>query len=209
MRITRIVCKFVTKVVGDFQCCIDHTITWLKFFCLCDEFHDFHTRGIPFVNVSFKEKGCIRIGSNFWMNNGMAANQIGFGKTPCVLQAIGGKITIGNNVGMSQTAILAVADITIGNNVLMGGGVKIYTSDFHSLNYKDRRDWIADSSQKKSSPVIIQDDVFIGAGAIILKGVTIGARSIVGAGSVVTKNIPPDEIWAGNPARCVKKTKSL
>ena len=159
--------------------------------------------------MSFKEKGCIRIGSNFWMNNGMAANQIGFGKTPCVLQAIGGKITIGNNVGMSQTAILAVADITIGNNVLMGGGVKIYTSDFHSLNYKDRRDWIADSSQKKSSPVIIQDDVFIGAGAIILKGVTIGARSIVGAGSVVTKNIPPDEIWAGNPARCVKKTKSL
>ena len=51
----------------------------------------------------------------------------------------------------------------------------------------------------------IGEDVFIGAHSIILKGVTIGARSIVGAGSVVTKDIPADEVWAGNPAKCIRK----
>ena len=56
-----------------------------------------------------------------------------------------------------------------------------------------------------TKPVRIGEDVFIGAHSIILKGVTIGDRSIVGAGSVVTKAIPADEVWAGNPARCIRR----
>ena len=54
-------------------------------------------------------------------------------------------------------------------------------------------------------PIIVGDDVFVGANSIILKGVIIGARVIIGAGSVVTKNIPSDEIWAGNPAKFIRK----
>lgn len=53
--------------------------------------------------------------------------------------------------------------------------------------------------------MVINDNVFIGARCIILKGVTIGSKSIIGAGSVVTKNIPEGEIWAGNPAKFIKK----
>lgn len=185
----------------------DCSVTWVKFFCLCEEFHDFKTKGIPYIDVSNRESSCIRIGKGFRMNNGMAGNQIGFGKSPCVLQAVGGNITIGDNVGMSQTAILALADVSIGNNVLLGGGVKIYTSDFHSLNYKWRRCRKKDSENKACAPIAIGDDCFIGAGSIILKGVTIGARSVVGAGSVVTKNIPADEIWAGNPAKFIRKNE--
>ena len=173
---------------------------------ICEEFHDFKTSGIPYIFVSIREKSSIRIGRNFRMNNGMSGNQIGFGETPCVLQATkGGRIVIGDNVGMSQTAIIAFANVTIGNNVKLGAGAKLYTSDFHSLNYKLRRDEKTDETSKKNAPIVIEDDCFIGAGTIILKGVTVGARSIVGAGSVVTKSIPSGEIWAGNPARFIKK----
>ncbi|MNL65825.1 2,3,4,5-tetrahydropyridine-2,6-dicarboxylate N-acetyltransferase [compost metagenome] len=59
----------------------------------------------------------------------------------------------------------------------------------------------------KKEPIIIEQDVFIGANSIILKGVTIGARSIIGAGSIVTKNVPADEIWGGNPAKFIRKTE--
>lgn len=59
------------------------------------------------------------------------------------------------------------------------------------------------------APIVIEDDVFIGAHCIISKGVTIGARSIVAAGSVVVKSIPPDEVWGGNPARFIKKVIKL
>ena len=144
-------------------------------------------------------------GGYFSMNNGMSGNQIGF-NTPCIFRCEKAHITIGENVGMSQTTLIAkCADITIGNNVKLGGGVKLYTSDFHSLNFEYRRDWTIDREHRSSAPITLEDDCFIGAGTIILKGVTIGARSIIGAGSVVTKSIPKGEIWAGNPARFIKK----
>jgi acetyltransferase-like isoleucine patch superfamily enzyme len=69
-----------------------------------------------------------------------------------------------------------------------------------------RRNIVLDIQNRKSKPVIIEDDVLIGTRCVILKGVRIGARSVVGAGSIVTKSIPPNEIWAGNPA---KKIRSL
>lgn len=183
----------------------DFLFTWIQFFCFCEEFHDFETTGIPYINVSARNGGAIRIGRKFRMNNGLSGNRIGFGKTPCVLQTEGGTITIGDNVGMSQTAIVAMANVSIGNNVLLGGGVKIYTSDFHSLDYLNRRMEKKDADNKTCSPVMIEDDVFVGAGSIILKGVSIGSKSIIGAGSVVTKNVPSGEVWAGNPAKFIRR----
>ncbi len=159
--------------------------------------------GTPYINVA--GGGRIVIGNNLGMNNGMMANQIGY-NTPCVLRAEGGSITIGNNVGMSQTVLIAKgADISIGDNVKMGGGVKIYTTDFHCLDYMKRRDPSVDLKERKCEPVNIGDDCFIGAGVFVLKGVTIGPRTIIGAGSVVTKDIPADCIAAGNPCRVIKQ----
>ena len=57
----------------------------------------------------------------------------------------------------------------------------------------------------KAKPVIIKDGAFIGTDCIILKGVTIGEKSVIGAGSVVTKSVPDGEIWAGNPAKFIRK----
>lgn len=183
----------------------DYLRTWVQFFCFCEEFHKFKTSGVPYVNISAQSGGTIRIGQNFQMNNGMSGNRIGYGETPCVLHAEGGKITIGDNVGMSQTTIIALADVSIGDNVMLGGGVKIYTSDFHSLHYIERKSEKRDRDNRISRPVVIENDVFVGAGSVILKGVSIGAKSIIGAGSVVTKNVPSGEIWAGNPARFIRR----
>lgn len=167
------------------------------------EFKGYRIVGTPYVNTS--EGGKIVLGNNLQMNNGMMANQIGY-NTPCVFRAEGGSIIIGDNVGMSQTTMIAKgADINIGNNVKLGGGVKIYTTDFHCLNYMDRRNPQIDLTQRKCAPVTIEDDGFIGAGVIILKGVHIGARSVIGACSVVTKDIPSDVIAAGNPCKVIKR----
>ena len=80
-------------------------------------------------------------------------------------------------------------------------------TDAHSLNYVDRRDGDVDMANRVDRPIVIDDDVLVGAFAIILKGVTIGARSVIGAGSVVTKDIPADCVAAGNPAKVIKQLR--
>lgn len=80
----------------------------------------------------------------------------------------------------------------------------ILDTDFHSLDWRDRADG-TDIQKRKIKPVVIGDYVFIGMNSIILKGTTIGEKSVIGAGSVVSSNIPASEIWAGNPARFIKK----
>ena len=166
----------------------------------------FCTNGIPIITVDYKRSGRITIGENFRMNNGNAANNIGFSNRCALIAIAGAHLQIHNNVGMSQTTLCAVgADIIIGSHTLLGGGVRIYSSDFHSMDYTDRRDnKEADVANRKSVPVVIGEDCFIGAGTVILKGVTIGDRTVIGAGSVVTKSIPADCIAAGNPCRVIK-----
>lgn len=113
-------------------------------------------------------------------------------------------LTIGDDSGMNGAMIYCSKKVLIGNHVKIGGGTRISDSNHHSLDYKIRRT-SEDSKHAKSAPVIIGDDVFIGANCYIGKGVTIGDRSIVAAGSVVVKSIPEDEIWGGNPAKFIAK----
>lgn len=167
------------------------------------EHSDFRTKGVPFIEVDSKTS-IFKIGKNFAMNNSYRGNRIGY-NNPCTMKlAKNCSIIIGDNVGISQTTLIAHANIIIKNNVKIGCGVKIYTSDFHSLDPKIRAS-IEDLKYKKVSSVTINSNAFIGAGSIILKGVTIGRNSIIGVGSVVTKDVPDNEIWAGNPARFIRK----
>lgn len=115
----------------------------------------------------------------------------------------GARIEIGNNVGISNSAIHAAESVIIGDDVLLGGDCRIYDTDFHSISFKDRRS-VPDVKAKHAS-VRVGNGVFIGAHSMILKGVTIGDRSVVAAGSVVTKSIPEDELWGGVPARFIRK----
>lgn len=162
----------------------------------------FSTYGTPFIHVANHSVG-IFIGDNFRMNNVSIDNPIGiYGRCQFVVHPKA-EIRIGKNVGISQSALVSHCSIVIGDNVDIGGGTLIYTSDFHSLDYKIRMSK-DDQKCKVNSPVIIEDNVFIGARSIILKGVTIGRNSIVGAGSVVTKSIPSNQIWGGNPAKFIR-----
>ena len=164
-----------------------------------------------------RTRGCIRIsssnpyhisfGSNVIINSGKRWNPVGLGIQTSIISIENGIISIGANVGISNVSIVSREKIVIKDNVLLGSGVIIYDNDFHAINYKAR---IEEGDKNiKSSPVIIEEGVFIGAGAMVLKGVTIGEHSIVGAGSVVTKSIPANEIWAGNPARFIKRIKQV
>ncbi len=152
--------------------------------------------------VYFRPNGSntIKLGNNVNITARFLTNIVG--TNPVMLECIGdGRIEIGNNSGVTSAIISSRTRIKIGNHVMVGGSVKIFDHDFHSLDFLHRRKGGGDRKHVKSDAVIIDDDVFIGANSIILKGVHIGARSIVGAGSVVTcSSIPPDSLVIGNPA---------
>lgn len=112
-------------------------------------------------------------------------------------------LTIGNNTGFNGILIYCQESITVGDNVNVGGGTRIFDTDHHPIDWQYRR--LNKRDKIKHAPIVIEDDVFIGAGCYIMKGVTIGEKSIVAAGSVVTKSIPKMEVWGGNPARFIKK----
>lgn len=168
------------------------------------KFHpDFKSHGIPIIHVALKAKKFI-IGRNFVMNNGLYNNMIGRQQVCFFIVEKQGELIIGNNVGMSCTAIVCWNNITIGDNVRIGGGTVIYDTDFHSLDYRERITFPENRHNVKTSPILIQDNVFIGAHCTILKGVTIGKNSIIGASSVITRDIPENQVWVGNPARFIK-----
>lgn len=143
----------------------------------------------------------ITIGDNFYLSSRNGVNPIASNLQADVYVEPGATLTIGNNVGMSSTRLWIHESARIGNNVKIGGCVLITDTDAHPMDYMARR---SSNEGTKSAPVVIEDDVWVGAHCIILKGVTIGARSIIGAGSVVTKSIPADCVAAGNPCKVIK-----
>ncbi|MBX3008348.1 MAG: acyltransferase [Melioribacteraceae bacterium] len=159
--------------------------------------------GIVFIKIA--NKGSIKIGNGFILNSRKSSNLVGINNRASFQTIDKGRIEIGDNCGFTSTVLSSRSLIRIGSNVKIGGNVRIFDHDYHSLNHLNRRDTFLDRRDVKTSPVIIEDDVFIGTNSIILKGVSIGARSIIGAGSVVSlKNIPPDSTVVGNPAKIVK-----
>lgn len=154
-------------------------------------------------------KGKISIGDNFYFTSGDAANPISSNLRGAIFtDCPDARILIGDNVGMSSTRMWIHDSLTIGNNVNIGACVLIIDTDCHEMDYRVRNHSLPpsgmDGQYVKSAPITIEDDVWIGAHSIILKGVTIGARSVIGAGSVVTKSIPADCIAAGNPCRVIR-----
>ena len=121
----------------------------------------------------------------------------------------GAILEIKDNVAMSDVSIWVHNYVRIGSYVTMGAGCMINDSNSHALDYLSRRYErelvdLQNYACIKHAPVIIGNDVFIGARTIINKGVTIGDRSIIAAGSVVVKNIPNDCIAGGNPCKVIK-----
>lgn len=130
-------------------------------------------------------------------------------------------ITIGNNCQIGNVNFNCADSITVGNDVLMAWGITLIDNDSHSVEWKYRqhdakqsykdykkygnvsqnKDW----SHVEIKPIVIKDKVWIGFNSIILKGVTLGEGCVVGAGSVVTKNVPEYTVVGGNPAKVIKR----
>ena len=140
-------------------------------------------------------------------------------------ESTGGHISVGNDCYIGPSLLISRNSIKIGNHVTMAWGCTIYDHDSHSLDYMERikdiereianmregRNFIVDKdwTTVKSAPIVIEDDAWIGMNVIVLKGVTIGRGAVVGAGSVVTKDVPAWSVVAGNPAVVVKQLNEI
>ena len=160
--------------------------------------------GVP---VIFNKSGAIlTIGNNCVIKSSFLSNLVGlYSRTIIVTRTPEARIEIGNNVGISGATIYARKGITIGDNTMIGGNVKILDNDFHPIDAEAR---IADDKRKIASKEIkIGKNCFIGCNAIILKGTTLGDNCVVGAGAVVSGKFDADCVIAGNPARVIKYLK--
>lgn len=150
-------------------------------------------RGRCFFKKAVSSK--IIIGSNFHAVS--IVKESNLVKRPCTIQTNlkGAYLKIGDNVGVSGCIIACFKRILIGNNVRIGGNCTIFDGDFH----------LDDPRVGDPKEIVIEDNVWLGYGVIVLKGVHIGANTVIGAGSVVTKDIPSNCVAAGNPCKIIKE----
>lgn len=170
-------------------------------------------RGMKVYNkVYVSGKGKVIIGDDFLFTSGDSINPICRNIRGAIYtMETESKIVIGDRVGISSACLWAKERITIGNDVNIGGDCLIMDNDAHPHDYLQRRSsYVKTVGQEEylkaipSAPIEIGDDVWIGARCQVLKGVHIGARSIIAAGSIVTNDIPPDVIAGGNPCKVIK-----
>lgn len=162
----------------------------------------FKAGGMPIVHIS--RGGNIIIGDNCTIRSWAKFSDTGENRPTVLCTRKNGIIKIGSNTGITSTLLFSESQITIGDNVKIGGGTRIFDTNFHSTNAKIRATK-EDTKNVKSEPISIGNNVFIGTGCIITKGVTIGENSIIAAGSVVVKSIPENQVWGGNPAKFIKQ----
>lgn len=152
--------------------------------------------------LGIRRGAVVNIGTNV-IFRAATPHDLGFFKPVSINILKNAELLIGDNTGFTGTTLFISKKVVIGKYCNFGGNTTIWDTDFHPIEFKGRR--IHDETKIKSSPVIIGDDVFVGANSMILKGVTIGDRAIIGAGSIVIRDIPADEIWTGNPAKFLTK----
>jgi acetyltransferase-like isoleucine patch superfamily enzyme len=146
-----------------------------------------------------RNKGKIELGNNVFLNSYPDGELF---KTGLMAYFPSSIIRIGDNCFLNGTVIHSRSEVIIGNDCIFGPGVVILDNDSHntSIDPKRRRHGEIDES-----PVIIGNNVWVGMRSIIMKGVQVGDNSIIAAGSVLTKSVPANSLFGGNPAVFIKK----
>lgn len=147
------------------------------------------------ISIRRQRESIISIGHGCRFMSKEYGNRLGLNHKCMLTAERGAYLTIGDNCSFSGVTIWCFKFITLGNNVRIGANVTILDGDAHQDDPRAGLD----------APVSIEDNVWVGANTLILKGVCIGKNSLIGAGSVVTSNIPPNVVAAGNPCRVVKQ----
>lgn len=160
--------------------------------------------GMPIISMEIGSN--ISIGKQVVLTSHSAFTALGVAR-PCILRTLNpeARINIGQGSGLSGAVICAAESVQIGKECLFGADVMVTDTDFHPIDYRNRRFASLDSAM--AVPIVIGDNVFIGARSMVLKGVTIGADSVIGAGSLVVSDIPPKVVAAGVPARVMREIK--
>lgn len=145
-------------------------------------------------------------------NNQMHTGEQSIVETKIVFERCGAVVSVGDRTFIGAGIITVADKVTIGNDVMIAWGVSVSDHNSHSVVFTERRndviDWLDGEknwSSVRSAPVKICDKAWIGFNSIVLKGVTIGEGAVIGAGAVVTKDVPPWVIVAGNPARVIRE----
>jgi acetyltransferase-like isoleucine patch superfamily enzyme len=154
------------------------------------------------IRLHCHRTGTIRIGERCRIQSGFAGNAVGGGNRMALWVGRGARLTIGDDAGLSNSTIVCLREVTIGDRVFLGGDSRVYDTDFHSLDAEERAR--PGNPGARTAPVVIGDRAFIGGHSILLKGVVIGEAAVVGAGSVVRGRVPAGQLWAGNPAGPVR-----
>lgn len=156
--------------------------------------------GLPIIQKH--RRSTIRIGQRMSLRSTPASNPLG-PNHPVIISTrrANTSIIIGDDFGMTGGSLVVDEALSIGHRVWIGANSIICDTDFHPLDPVLRQQ---NPLHANTAPIRIEDDVFIGMNVLILKGVNIGARSVIGAGSVVTRDIPADVIAAGNPAQVIR-----
>jgi len=151
--------------------------------------------GRPVISVAADSS--LVIGANVQAASALRSNVLGCFQ-PCVLRTLApqARLVLAENSGISGAVLCAAVSIEVGSNTLIGAGAMILDTDFHVFQ---NGQWNNDV-RHKARPVKIGRNVFIGARAIVLKGVTIGDGAVIGAGAVVVQDVPAGCLAAGNPA---------
>ncbi len=193
-------------------------VNYLRIFLL-RKVHNFYNRilfgiqGISYPKkgnlngpLILKNRGVIKIGEGITINSHTRYNPVGINhQTVFATLNKKAKIIFGQNCGISGASIVSASEVQIGNFVLIGGGVGIWDTDFHPVDPEIRREH--PTKEAKTKPIVIEDDVFVGARAIILKGVHIGKAAVIAAGAVVNKDVPPHHLAYGNPVQIIPLNK--
>ena len=142
----------------------------------------------------------IAVGRRCTFRSSKRSNLCGINR-PCYICTIHPEslISIGEECGFSATVISAALSISIGSRVLCGANTTITDTDWHALAPEGRAE-----ASAAMAPVVIEDDVWLGTDVIVLKGVTIGRNTVVAAGSIVVKSLPPNVLAAGRPAKVLR-----
>lgn len=146
-----------------------------------------------------KNKGRIELGNHVFLHSYPDGALF---RTALLTHCDSSLIKIGDNCVLNGTTIHSRKAVIIGNDCMFGPGVVIIDNDSHNLSTNPM---VRKFGKIAEESVIIGDNVWVGMHSIILKGVHIGDNSIIAAGSVVSKNIPSNQIFGGNPAMCIKK----
>ena len=158
------------------------------------------------IRLHCHRTGSIRIGEGCRIHSGFAGNPVGGDGRAGIWVGPGGRLVLGDRVGISNSTIVCMRSVSIEDEAFVGGGCRIYDTDFHSLDAEERTQ--PGNPGARTAPVAVRRRAFVGGHSILLKGTSVGEGAVVGAGSVVRGVVPAGQVWAGNPAAFVRELRA-